>query len=262
MSGSRPTTPIRLDGQGKDHLRSIVRSRSEPHGMVERGGIVLACGEGESHVSIGSRLGISKMTVGKWRRRYLEQGIEGLREKERPGGPRTHDDERVAEVGNTALHSKPPQGTYWSVRTMGEHRGISKSMVHWWFKMFGVRLHRQRHFKIANDPFFVEKVHDIVGLYMSSPDHVVALCVDEKTQIQILERTQPLLPLGVDYVKCVTHDYISHGMTTLFAVLNVATIKVLRECKERHRHQEFLAFLKHIEANVTDFLDIHLIVDN
>ncbi len=110
--------------------------------------------------------------------------------------------------------------------------------------MFDVRLHRQRHFKIANDPFFVEKVHDIVGLYMSSPDHAVVLCVDEKTQIQVLERTQPLLPLGVDYVKCVTHDYISHGTTTLFAALDMATIKVLRECKERHRHQEFLAFLR------------------
>ena len=185
-----------------------------------------------------------------------------MREKERPGGPRTHDDERVAEVGNTALHSKPPQGTHWSVCTMGEHRGISKSTVYWWFKMFGVRLHRQRHLKIANDPFFVEKMHDIVGLYTSSPDHAVVLCVDEKTQIQALERTQPLLPLGVDYVKCVTYDCISHGTTTLFAVLNVATIKVLTKCKERHRHQEFLAFLKHIEANVTDFLDIHLIVDN
>ena len=262
MPRGRPTTPIRLDCQGKDQLRSIARSRSQPHGMVQRARIVLACAEGESHVAIASRLGISKMTVGKWRRRYLEQGIEGLQDEERPGRPRTHDDERVAEVINTALHSKPPQGTHWSVRTMAEHTGISKSTVHRWFKMFGVQPHRQRHFKISNDPFFVEKVRDIVGLYMNPPDHAVVLCVDEKTQIQALERTQPLLPLGLGYVEGVTHDYIRHGTTTLFAALDVATGKVLTECKQRHRHQEFLSFLKHIEGNVPEFLDIHLIVDN
>ena len=123
MPRGRPTPPIRLDCQGRDQLRSIARSRSQPHGMVQRARIVLACAEGESHVAIASRLGISKMTVGKWRRRYLEQGIEGLQDEERPGRPRTHDDERVAEVINTALHSKPPQGTHWSVRTMAEHTG-------------------------------------------------------------------------------------------------------------------------------------------
>ncbi len=180
--------------------------------------------KGSPMFPLGVGWGFSKMTVGKWRRRYLEQGIEGLREKERPGGPRTHGAERVAEVSNTALHSKPLQGTDWSVRTMAEHRGISKSTVHRWFKMFGVRPHRQRHFKIVNDPFFVEKVHDIVGLYMSSPDHAVVPC-DEKTQTQALERTQPLLPLGLDYVECVTHDYIGHGTTALFAALDVATVK-------------------------------------
>ena len=172
----------------------------------------------------GSRLGISKMTVGKWRRRDLEQGIEGLREKERPGDPRTHDDERVAKVSNTALHSKPLQGTDWSVRTMARHRGISKSTVHRWFKMFGVRPHGQGHFKIANNPFFVEKVHDIMGLYMNSPNHAVVPCVDEKTQIQTLERTQPLLPLGSDYVEGVTHDYIDYSRIMLFTALDSASV--------------------------------------
>ncbi len=145
MSRGRPATPIRLDGQGEDPLRSMARSRSQPRGMVQRARIVLACAEGESHVAIGSRLGISKMTVGKWRRRYLEQGVEGLQDEERPGGFRTHDAERVAEVIHTALRSKPPQGTDWSVRTMAEHRGTSKSTMHRWFKMFGVQPHRQRH---------------------------------------------------------------------------------------------------------------------
>ena len=262
MARGRPTTPIRLDCQGKDQLLSLARSRSLPHGMVQRARIVLACAEGESHVAIASRLGISKMTVGKWRRRYLEGGIEGLHDEQRPGRPRTHEDERVAEVINTALQSKPPHGTHWSVRTMAEHSGISKSTVHRWFKMFGVQPHRQDHFKISNDPFFVEKVRDIVGLYLNPPDLAVVLCVDEKTQIQALERTQPMLPLGLGYIAGVTHDDVRHGTTTLFAALDVATGKVLTRCKQRHRHQEFLVFLQQIDKSVPDELDVHLVVDN
>ena len=179
-----------------------------------------------------------------------------------PGRPRTHDDERVAEVINTALQSPPPNASHWSVRALARHTGISKSTVHRWFRLFNLQPHRQRHFKIANDPFFVDKVQDIVGLYLRSPDHAVVLCVDEKTQIQALERTQPMLPLGLGYVEGVTHDYIRHGTTTLFAALDVATGKVLAECKRRHRHQEFLSFLQQIDRNVPNHLDIHLIIDN
>ena len=186
MARGRPTTPIRLDCQGKDQLRSLARSRSLPHGMVQRTRIVLACAEGESPVAIASRLGISKMTVGTWRRRYLEGGIEGLHDEQRPGRPRTHDDERVAEVINTALQSKPPHGTHWSVRTMAEHSGISKSTVHRWFKMFGVQPHRQDHFKISNDPFFVEKVRDIVGsISESARSCCCALCGRENANTGI-----------------------------------------------------------------------------
>ena len=179
-----------------------------------------------------------------------------------PGVPRSHDDERVAEVINTALQSKPADGTHWTLRTMAEHTGISKSTVQRWFTLFGIQPQRQRTFKLSNDPFFIEKVRDIVGLYLNPPDHAVVLCVDEKTQIQALERTQPLLPLGLGYVEGVTHDYRRHGTTTLFAALDVATGSVISQCRKRHRHQEFLAFLRHIDKNVPTDLDVHLIVDN
>ena len=262
MSRGRPAVPITLDENEKDQLLGIARSRSLPHGLVRRAQIVLACAEGETHAAIAERLGVSGVTVGKWRRRYLDQGLEGLHDELRAGRPRTHEDERVAEVINTALQSQPPNATHWSVRAMAEHTGVSKSTVQRWFGLFGVQPHRQRHFKLSNDPFFVEKVRDIVGLYLNPPDHAVVLCVDEKTQIQALERTQPLLPLGLGYVEGVTHDYVRHGTTTLFAALDVATGKVFAQCKRRHRHQEFLAFLRHIEANVPATLDIHLVIDN
>ena len=229
---------------------------------MQRAQIVLACADGESNSCIAQRMGLSNMTVGKWRRRYRELGLKGLHDELRPGRPRTHQDKRVAEVINTALQAQPPNATQWSVRTMAEHTGISKSTVQRWFDLFGVQPHRQRHFKLSNDPFFIEKVRDIVGLYLNPPDHAVVLCVDEKTQIQALQRTQPMLPMGLGYVEGVTHDYVRHGTTTLFAALDVATGEVYTQCKRRHRHQEFLAFLRHIDANVPESLDIHLIVDN
>ncbi len=164
---------------------------------------------------------------------------------------------------NTALQSKPRDGSsHWSVRALGEETGISKSTVQRWFNLFSIQPHRQRHFKLSNDPFFVEKVRDIVGLYLNPPDHAVVLCVDEKTQVQALDRTQPLLPMGLGYVEGVTHDYVRHGTTTLFAALDIASGQVIAQCKKRHRHQEFLAFLNHIDTNVPDPFDIHLIADD
>ena len=169
----------------------------------------------------------------------------------------------LGEVINTALHSTPPDGgAHWSTRAMAAHTGVSRSTVQRWFNLFGVQPHRQRHFKLSNDPFFVEKVRDIVGLYLNPPDHAVVLCADEKTQIQALNRTQPMLPMGLGYVEGRTHDYVRHGTTTLFAALDIATGKLIAQCKPRHRHQEFLSFLRHVDANVPRQLDIHLIVDN
>ena len=262
MPRGRPVVPVVLSDEENHQLRRVAGSRSLPHGVVRRAQIVLACAQGESNTAIAQRMGLNPMTVGKWRRRYLELGLAGLHDQLRPGRPRTHTDERVAEVITTALQSTPPTATHWSVRSMAAHTGISKSTVQRWFDLFGVQPHRQRHFKLSTDPFFIEKVRDIVGLYLHPPDHAVVLCVDEKSQIQALQRTQPVLPMGLGYVEGVTHDYVRHGTTTLFAALDVATGEVLTQCKRRHRHQEFLAFLRHIDASVPEALDIHLIVDN
>ena len=258
----RKATPIILGEAERSALRRLANSRSLPHGVVRRAQIVLACADGEPGNSIARRMNLNKNTVVKWRKRYLEQGLQGLHDELRAGRPRSHGDERVAEIINAALQSPPKGATHWTTRSMAEHCGVSKSTVQRWFDLFGVQPHRQRTFKLSTDPFFIEKVRDMVGLYLNPPDHAVVLCVDEKTQVQALQRTQPLLPLGLGYVEGVTHDYVRHGTTTLFAALDVATGKVLSQCKRRHRHQEFLAFLRHIDRNVPQELDVHLVGDN
>ena len=255
--------PLVLDDDEVQQLQALANSRSLPHSIVQRAQIVLACGAGETNTSIAKRMGLTGMTVGKWRKRYRELGLEGLHDELRPGRPRTYEDDKVAEVINRALQTRPPDGsTHWSARTLAAATGISKTTVHRWLKTFSVQPHRQKTFKLSTDPFFVEKVRDIVGLYLNPPDKAMVLCVDEKTQIQALDRTQPLLPMGLGYVEGVTHDYIRHGTTTLFAALDVATGEVITQCKPRHRHQEFLGFLRQIEASVPEDLEIHLVVDN
>ena len=262
MPRGRALPELTLSDDERSQLLAIAASRSLTHGIVRRAQIVLASADGESNKDIAKRMRLNQLTVGKWRRRYLEDGLQGLHDELRPGRPRSLEDERVAEVINTALQAPPPHATQWSVRGMADHTGISKSTVQRWFELFGVQPHRQKTFKLSNDPFFVEKVRDIVGLYLNPPDCAVVLCVDEKSQIQALERTQPLLPMGLGYVEGVTHNYIRHGTTTLFAALDVANGEVITQCKARHRHQEFLAFLRHIDREVPDELNVHLIVDN
>jgi len=262
MPRGRPIEPLVLNDDERIRLHSLAQSRCLPHGLVQRAQLILACAAGEPNAAIAKRMRLTNATVGKWRKRYREYGIGGLHDELRAGRPRSLDDERIAEVINTALQSAPPAGTHWSVRSMAGHTHVSKSTVQRWFDLFAIQPHRQRHFKLSNDPFFIEKVRDIVGLYLNPPDHAVVLCVDEKTQVQALNRTQPMLPMGLGYVEGVTHDYVRHGTTTLFAALDVATGAVLSKCKRRHRHQDFLAFLRHIEANVPQQFDVHLIVDN
>ncbi len=263
MPRGRPVKPVVLAEEEKAQLVSLANSRSLPHGLVRRAQIVLACAEGESNSSIAGRMRVNKATVANWRKRYLMGGIKGLHDELGRGRHRTYEDERVATTLNAALQSKPRDGSsHWSVRALGEETGISKSTVQRWFNLFSIQPHRQRHFKLSNDPFFVEKVRDIVGLYLNPPDHAVVLCVDEKTQVQALNRTQPMLPMGLGYVEGVTHDYVRHGTTTLFAALDIATGRVIAQCKKRHRHQEFLTFLNHIDANVPEPFDVHLIADN
>jgi putative transposase len=258
----RPLAPLTLSESEREELRSITRSRSMPQSLATRSRIVLLSADGESNTDIAERLGLSKPTVGIWRKRYVTQRTAGLNDEPRPGGPRSIRDEQVATLLRKTLKTKPKDGTHWSCRSIAAETKLSKSTVQRVWKAFGLQPHRQKHFKISTDPFFVEKVRDIVGLYLNPPDHAVVLCVDEKSQIQALDRTAPLLPLGLGYVEGVTHDYVRHGTTTLFAALDIATGRVLTKCKQRHRHQEFLQFLRHIEASVPKKLDVHLVVDN
>ena len=184
MPIGRPPIPVRLGEE--EELESMTRSLKLAHGLVGSAQIILACAKGEPQVEIGKGLGLSKMTFSKWRHRFHHQGMAGLREEQRPVRARSHDEQRVAEVLNRALQSPPAHGPHWSVRSLSRPSGISKSTVHRWFQLFKLRPHGQGHFKILNDPFFVEKLNDIVGLYLRALDHVVVLCVDEKTQIQAL----------------------------------------------------------------------------
>jgi putative transposase len=262
MPGGRPLAPLTVSQAERDELVSITRSRSMPQALATRARIVLLAADGQSNTDIAERLGLSMPTVGTWRKRYLAQRLPGLYDEPRPGGPRSIPDEQVAALIRKTLKTKPKDGTHWSCRSIAAETKLSKSTVQRVWKAFGLQPHRQKHFKISTDPLFVEKVRDIAGLYLNPPDHAIVLCVDEKSQIQALDRTQPLLPLGIGYVEGVTHDYVRHGTTTLFAALDIASGKVLTQCKRRHRHQEFLQFLRHIETSVPKKLDVHLIVDN
>ena len=224
--------------------------------------MILASAEGISNAETARRVGASPQAVGKWRKRFLEAGPDGLYDRPRPGRPRTYDNERVATLVNRALKSRPKAATHWSTRTLAKAEGLSQSTVSRWLRLFGIKPHLTTTFKLSTGPFSVEKVFEIVGLYLNPPDHAVVLCVGEKTQVQVLDRTQPALPLGPGYVQGYLHDYIGNGTTTLFAALDVATGDVLAKCSKRHQHQEFLAFLRLIDKEVPTGFEIHLIVDN
>lgn len=262
MITGRPKKPIILSEEEREQLTAIANSRSLPYGLVRRANIVLLAADGISNNTIAERVGISRQGVCYWRKRYFQQGLTGLHDELRPGRPRSISDEEVAVLVRKTLETKPHDGTHWTIRTVAKETELSCTTVHRIWRAFGLQPHRQRHFKLSTDPFFVEKVRDIVGLYLNPPDKAIVLCVDEKSQIQALDRTQPMLPLGLGYVEGVTHDYVRHGTTTLFAALDIATGTVLTSCKNRHRHQEFLQFLKQVDTNVPTDLGIHLVVDN
>lgn len=263
MPTGRPKrAEIALTPEARVQLEELAHSRWLPHGVVRRARIILASAAGDSNTAIARRWGLSLPTISLWRDRYLTQGLTGLYGEARPGRPRGHDDERVAALLAKTLRARPPQATHWSVRRVAKETGIPKSTVQRYLNLCGVQPHRQRSFKLSTDPFFVEKVREGVGLYLNPPENALVLCVDEKSQIQALERTQPMLPMGLGYVEGVTHDYRRHGTTTLFAALTVANGEVLTQCQARHRHQEFLAFLRHVDRNVPAALDVHLILDN
>jgi transposase len=253
---------LTLSDTERAQLTALAHSRALAHGLVRRAQIILRSVAGEPNTAIARRLSVSVPLVSYWRRRYRDAGLAGLYDAPRSGRPRTHDDDRVARMLRTVLQSRPKDATHWTVRSVAEQTRISKSTVQRYFTLFGVQPHRTRSFKLSPDPFFVEKVRDIVGLYLNPPDKALVLCVDEKSQIQALERTQPNLPLGLGYVEGVTHDYTRHGTTTLFAALDIKTGEIFGQCKRRHRHQEFLAFLKDLDTQVPAQLELHLILDN
>jgi len=262
MKTGRPRKPIDLNKEEEQQLKFIAASRSLPYGVVTRARIIIMSAEGISNKAIAQKLDYSTQSISLWRRRFLENGISGLHDELRPGRPRSISDEQIAELIKKTLQTKPLGRTHWTTRSMADKTQVSHQTIQRIWNAFGLQPHRQRHFKISTDPFFVEKVRDIVGLYLNPPEKALVLCVDEKSQIQALDRSQPILPKGLGYVEGVTHDYIRHGTTTLFAALDIATGQVLTQCKHRHRHQEYLNFLKYIDANVPKGMDIHLIVDN
>src|ERR1700751_2532763 len=258
----RPSKALTINEADRLQLQSMVHSRSMPHSLVRRARIVLLSGDGASNREVARRCGVSAPAVSHWRRRYQERGLGGLHDELRPGRPRTHADEKVAELIKLVVENKHEHATHWSVRAAAATIGIAKSTVGRYFALFGLQPHRSKSFKLSTAPFFVEKVRDIVGLYLNPPDKALVLCVDEKSQIQALERSQPILPLGLGYVEGITHNYVRHGTTTLFAAFDTGTGTVLSQCKRRHRHQEFLDFLRHVEASVPKAFDVHLILDN
>lgn len=262
MRTGRPKGEVKMSNEEREQLESWTNARSMPQGIAARMQIVLLAAQGMNSKAIAKKLKLSQTTVGKWRKRFIGKGIEGLHDELRPGRPRSISDEEIAQLLKKTINTKPTDCTHWTCRDFAAETGVSKSTVQRVWSSFGVKPHRSRSFKLSTDPFFVEKVRDIVGLYLDPPTNALVLCVDEKSQCQALERSQPALPMGLGYLEGYTHDYLRHGTTTLFAAFDIATGKVMSQCKKRHRHQEFLQFLRHIDTNVPSELDLHIVMDN
>ena len=253
---------IVLSDEEEAELKRWRRRRNTSTGLHVRAGIVLDCAHGYSGEEIAERQRTSQQTVTKWRRRFACDRLDGLSDAPRSGQPRRHDDSKVQEVLEATLNRRPRKATHWSVRSLSEDLGIPRDFVHRVWRAFGLKPHLSKSFKLSTDPHFVEKVRDVVGLYLDPPDKALVLCVDEKSQIQALDRTQPSLPMNYGMPETHTHDYRRYGTTTLFAALDVATGEVIGKLKRRHRSTEFISFLRHIDSVVPGDLDIHLILDN
>ena len=258
----RPKTQLVLSGTEREQLEALTLRRKTAQALALRARIVLSCADGVDNKVVAARQRVTPQTVSKWRARYVEHRLDGLLDAPRPGAPRSIGDARVDAVIAKTLESVPAGATHWSTRSMAREAGLSQTAVSRIWRAFGLQPHRQETFKLSSDPLFVEKVRDIVGLYLDPPMKAMVLCVDEKSQIQALDRTQPLLPLAPGIPERRTHDYARHGTTTLFAALDIATGEVIGELHRRHRSAEFLQFLRTIEANVPPQLDIHLVMDN
>lgn len=261
MAG-RVADGVVLSAEERDFLEMQVRRHKTARSLSDRCRIVLLCAEGLPSKQVAERLGVHEHTVGKWRRRFAKERIEGLTDEYRPGRPGTVADEQVAEVIERTLNSTPKDATHWSIRSMAAATGLSHTTIRRIWTAFGLQPHRTETFKLSRDPLFVDKVQDIVGLYLSPPNRAIVLCVDEKSQIQALDREQPVLPMAPGVAERRTHTYIRHGTTSLFAALDIATGAVIAKCYKRHRAAEFLDFLKQIDRQIPDGLDVHIVMDN
>ena len=261
MPYRRPTALVLSEAE-RGELEAWARRRRTAQALALRARIVLRSGDGLSNTAIALELKIAKHTVGKWRERFARLRSDGLLDEPRPGAPRRIGDEEIAALVDRTLSTRPAAATHWSLRSMAKATGLSVSTVGRVWRAFGLQPHRTETFKLSTDPLFAEKVRDIVGLYLAPPDRAIVLCVDEKSQMQALDRTQPLLPLRPGQVERRTHDYVRNGTTSLFAALDVTAGKVIGKCFPRHRAIEFRKFLDEIEANLPPDLDVHLVLDN
>jgi transposase len=264
MAMGRPKAELLLTPEERETLQAWARRRKTSQALSLRSRIVLACSRGLTNTQVAQELAVTMPTVGKWRQRFVERRLDGLVDEPRPGQPRKITDAAVDEVVTLTLESKPEQATHWSTRSMAQKVGLSQTAISQIWRAFGLKPHLTETFKLSTDPLFVDKVRDVVGLYMSPPENAIVLCVDEKSQIQALDRSQPLLPLERGTPERHTHDYFRYGTTSLFAALNVATGEVLGTCQSRHRQQEFVKFLDQIDQAIPEEpgVTIHLVMDN
>lgn len=260
MAG-RVADEVVLSDAARDFLEAQVRRHKAARSLSERCRMILLCAAGLQSKEVAARLGVHEHTVGKWRRRFIRDGIEGLADEYRAGRPRTVSDDQVAEVIERTLTAPPKDATHWSIRSMAAASGLSHTTIRRIWTAFGLQPHRSETFKLSSDPLFVDKVQDIVGLYMAPPNRAIVLCVDEKSQIQALDREQPVLPMAPGVAGRRTHTYVRNGTTSLFAALDVATGAVIGKCYQRHRATEFLDFLKRIDAEMPEGPQVHLVMD-
>ena len=259
----RIAVTITVTDEQRVTLQRWARGRSTPVRLMQRAQIVLRAAEGQRNQEIATAMGVQPSTVGRWRRRFAESGLAGI-EKDSPRRGRKPTQQRhwAKRIIEATLHETPPNATHWSIRTLAKHLGIRPNMVHRVWKTHQLKPFHVRTFKLSRDPKFVEKLLDVVGLYLSPPEHALVLCCDEKSQIQALDRTQPGLPLKKGRCGTMTHDYKRNGTTTLFAALELAEGQLIGTCMSRHRHQEWIKFLRLIDEQTPEGLDLHLIVDN
>ena len=262
MRTGRPKKLMEIADEDRDKLQTIARRPKSAQAMAMRARIVLCCGEGMSNSEVARKLRITGATVGKWRERFRKQGLDGLLDEPRVGAPRKITDQQIDEVVTKTLESMPANGTHWSTRLMAAEMGLSQNAIVRIWHAFGLQPHRVENFKFSKDPQFVEKVRDIVGLYLNPPDRAVVVCMDEKSQVQALNRTEPILPLAPGVPARQSHDYERHGVTSLFAAMDVASGVTISSCYRRHRHQEFLRFLNDVDESLPAGLDVHLVMDN